>query len=67
MTKTVARGLRVTELAAIVGLAPDTIRYYERAGLLPPPERSVGPSTRSGSHAPGLPQPGPCMKSPIGV
>ena len=34
-----ARGLRVAELAAAVGLAPDTIRYYERAGLLPAPPR----------------------------
>jgi DNA-binding transcriptional MerR regulator len=34
------RGLRVGELAQAVGVAPDTIRYYERAGLLPPPERT---------------------------
>jgi DNA-binding transcriptional MerR regulator len=41
MTTTVVRGLRVAELAAAVGVAPDTIRYYERAGLLPPPERTA--------------------------
>jgi DNA-binding transcriptional MerR regulator len=41
MTTTAVRGLRVAELAAAVGLAPDTIRYYERAGLLPPPERTA--------------------------
>jgi DNA-binding transcriptional MerR regulator len=35
-----ARGLRVAELAAAVGLAPDTVRYYERAGLLAPPART---------------------------
>jgi DNA-binding transcriptional MerR regulator len=35
-----ARGLRVAELAAAVGLSPDTIRYYERAGLLPAPART---------------------------
>jgi DNA-binding transcriptional MerR regulator len=35
-----ARGLRVAELAQAVGLNPDTVRYYERAGLLPPPRRS---------------------------
>ncbi len=35
-----ARGLRVGELAEAVGLAPDTIRYYERAGLLLPPART---------------------------
>jgi len=42
MTTTTAgtRGLRVAELAAEVGVAPDTIRYYERAGLLPPPART---------------------------
>ena len=41
MTTTAVRGLRVAELAAAVGLAPDTIRYYERAGLLQPPERTA--------------------------
>src|SRR5438128_1281948 len=41
MTTTVARGLRVGELASAVGLTPDTIRYYERARLLPPPERTA--------------------------
>jgi DNA-binding transcriptional MerR regulator len=35
-----ASGLRVAELAERVGVAPDTIRYYERAGLLPPPART---------------------------
>jgi len=32
--------MRVAELGAAVGLSPDTIRYYEKAGLLPPPERT---------------------------
>ncbi len=41
MTTTAARGLRVAELAAAVGVRPDTIRYYERAGLLPAPERTA--------------------------
>lgn len=36
-----ARGLRVAELAEAVGLSGDTIRYYERAGLLPPPARTA--------------------------
>jgi DNA-binding transcriptional MerR regulator len=36
------RGLRVGELAQAVEVAPDTIRYYERAGLLPPPQRTPG-------------------------
>ena len=34
------RGLRVAELAALVGLTADTIRYYEKAGVLPEPARS---------------------------
>jgi DNA-binding transcriptional MerR regulator len=33
--------LRVADVAAAVGVAPDTIRYYERAGLLPPPARTA--------------------------
>src|SRR4051794_15033465 len=36
----VERRLRVGELAAAVGVTADTIRYYERAGLLPPPART---------------------------
>ena len=39
-TTVAARGLRVAELARAAGVAPDTIRYYERAGLLPPPDRT---------------------------
>ncbi len=34
------RRMRVAELARIVGLSPDTIRYYERAGLLLAPART---------------------------
>jgi len=37
---TARRGLRVAELAAAVGVAGDTIRYYEKAGLLPEPART---------------------------
>jgi DNA-binding transcriptional MerR regulator len=37
---TTARGLRVAELADAVGVAPDTVRYYEKAGLLPAPART---------------------------
>ncbi|SFO17129.1 DNA-binding transcriptional regulator, MerR family [Geodermatophilus obscurus] len=40
MTTTQRRGLRVAELAAAVGVAPDTVRYYERTGLLHPPSRT---------------------------
>lgn len=32
--------MRIGELAKQVGVTPDTIRYYEREGLLPPPERT---------------------------
>jgi DNA-binding transcriptional MerR regulator len=34
------RGLRVGELAEATGLSGATIRYYERVGLLPEPERT---------------------------
>ncbi|WP_112263420.1 heavy metal-responsive transcriptional regulator [Lentzea terrae] len=32
--------MRVAELARQVGVRPDTVRYYERAGLLAPPPRT---------------------------
>lgn len=33
--------LTVAKLAGRAGVGPDTVRYYERAGLLPEPERSA--------------------------
>jgi DNA-binding transcriptional MerR regulator len=42
MTTTAPRGLRVAELARAVGMPTDTVRYYERVGLLPPPRRTAG-------------------------
>jgi len=36
------RGLRVGELAEAIGVARDTVRYYERVGLLPSPGRTSG-------------------------
>lgn len=33
---------RIGELAAASGLTPDTLRYYERLELLPPPPRTSG-------------------------
>lgn len=32
--------MKVADLAALVGTSADTIRYYERAGLLPPADRT---------------------------
>jgi DNA-binding transcriptional MerR regulator len=40
-TSTGVRGLRVAELAEAAGVAPDTVRYYERIGLLPAPARTA--------------------------
>jgi DNA-binding transcriptional MerR regulator len=41
VTATRERGLRVRELADEAGVSPDTVRYYERTGLLPPPARTA--------------------------
>jgi DNA-binding transcriptional MerR regulator len=42
-TQTALRhGMRIGELAAATGLSTDTIRYYEKAGLLPGPARTPG-------------------------
>src|SRR5947209_17576098 len=35
------RPLRSGELARQAGVSPDTLRHYERRGLLPPPQRSA--------------------------
>lgn len=32
--------VRIGDLAAQAGVTPDTLRYYERLGLLPPPRRT---------------------------
>ena len=32
--------MRIGELAQEAGVTPDTIRFYEREGLLSPPERT---------------------------
>lgn len=39
-TITRPRGYRVAQLADVVGVTADTIRYYEKAGLLPAPART---------------------------
>jgi DNA-binding transcriptional MerR regulator len=46
-----AGGLSVAELAARVGVRPDTIRYYERVALLPAPPRTSGEHRRYGDDA----------------
>src|SRR2546428_13917998 len=33
--------MKVGELAETVGIAPDTVRYYEKVGLLPAPKRTA--------------------------
>ena len=43
--------MRVGELARAAGIAPDTVRYYERAGLLAPPRRTPGGYRAYGSEA----------------
>jgi DNA-binding transcriptional MerR regulator len=42
MTTTTAtsRGLRVGELATAPSVTADTVRFYERVGLMPPPQRT---------------------------
>ncbi|MFD4759791.1 MerR family transcriptional regulator [Streptomyces sp. NPDC058439] len=35
------RGLRVAEPAAAAGVSADTVRYYERAGLISAPHRTA--------------------------
>ena len=37
-----SRGLRSGEVAAAAGVNLQTLRYYERRGLLPEPDRSLG-------------------------
>jgi DNA-binding transcriptional MerR regulator len=44
-------GLSITQLTAQTGFGPDTIRYYERTGLLPPPARTAGEHRRYDDRA----------------
>jgi DNA-binding transcriptional MerR regulator len=41
-----AATLTITEVASRAGLSPDTLRYYERAGLISPVGRSAGGQRR---------------------
>ena len=45
----VARPLTVGQLATRAGVRADTVRYYERAGLLPEPSRTDGDHRRYGA------------------
>ncbi|MGD0066782.1 MAG: MerR family DNA-binding protein [Streptosporangiaceae bacterium] len=44
-------GLSITQLAAQTGFGADTIRYYERTGLLPAPARTAGDHRRYDGRA----------------
>ncbi|MBB5830708.1 MerR family transcriptional regulator [Brachybacterium aquaticum] len=43
--------LPIGEVARRSGLSPDALRFYEREGLLPPPERTGGGARRYDSAA----------------
>jgi MerR family transcriptional regulator, mercuric resistance operon regulatory protein len=47
----VTRGMRSGQLAAAVGVNVQTLRYYERRGLLPGPRRSLGGHREYGPDA----------------
>lgn len=49
--RVLAGSMTVAQLAARVGVRPDTIRYYERVGLLPPAPRTSGAHRRYGDDA----------------
>lgn len=50
-TPQVRGGLSITQLAARASVRPDTIRYYERTGLLPAPARTAGDHRRYDERA----------------
>src|SRR4051794_19937679 len=41
MGMSTAAAMRVTDLASAAQVSPDTVRYYERLGLLPPAARTA--------------------------
>lgn len=43
--------LTISGLARAAGLRPDTVRYYERVGLMPTPQRTSGEHRRYGEPA----------------
>lgn len=50
-TTEVRGGLSITQLAARAQVRPDTIRYYEKTGLLPAPARTAGDHRRYDDRA----------------
>lgn len=44
-------GARISELAETVGVAPSTVRYYERIGLVPEPQRAASGYRQYGADA----------------
>ncbi|WP_432838868.1 MerR family transcriptional regulator [Dactylosporangium sp. CA-092794] len=42
MSENRRRGLRTSEVAKLAGVNVQTLRYYERRGLIPAPQRTVG-------------------------
>jgi DNA-binding transcriptional MerR regulator len=48
---TLTQEMSVAQVAAKVGVRPDTIRYYEKAGLLPPSSRTSGAHRRYGEDS----------------
>ncbi|WP_046468414.1 MerR family transcriptional regulator [Allosalinactinospora lopnorensis] len=50
-TGQVAETYTVAQVAARAGVGPDTVRYYERTGLLPAPARTSGDHRRYGEAA----------------
>jgi DNA-binding transcriptional MerR regulator len=45
------RAIRIGQLARAAGLSPDTLRHYERIGVLPPPARTGGGFREYGQEA----------------
>jgi DNA-binding transcriptional MerR regulator len=43
-------GLTMAQVGALSGIPPDTMRYYERIGLVPPPARTTGDHRRYGAE-----------------
>jgi DNA-binding transcriptional MerR regulator len=47
---TITGGSTITEVADVTGVSPDTLRFYERTGVLPPIGRGKGGNRRYTAH-----------------